>query len=371
MVIKNALLGLGMALTAVLLPAALASANTYDILELPAAPTKMADKAPIFAIKKFGDRYFAVGDRGHIIYSDDVGKTWTQAEHVPVRSTLLDIDFAPDNELEGWAVGHEGVILHTSDGGKTWELQYDGLRYGEEGLAYYTKLAEENPDNELYDFMIGEMEFAISQGADKPFFRVNAHNDKFVHAAGAYGMLMATFDGGKTWVHRLESAENENFNHYFDFSPLPEPGKFFMSGEAGLFLIGDVRDYDIANRNARRVHSVPWEGSFFASVDAADGAIVLGGLRGRMFRTNDEGQTWTVVEKPPTSAIVSELRLQDGTLVATGVAGEFLVSKDNGQSFTLDPASGTVGPVFDIAEGDDHSLLVAGPKGIKTVTLAK
>ena len=112
-----------------------------------------------------------------------MGKTWTQAEHVPVRSTLLDIDFAPDNELEGWAVGHEGVILHTSDGGKTWELQYDGLRYGEEGLAYYDAKWPRKPPTTNCDFADRGNGVCHFQGADKPFFRVNAHNDKFVHAA--------------------------------------------------------------------------------------------------------------------------------------------------------------------------------------------
>jgi len=352
-----------MLLAAMSLPATLASATTYDVLKLPAAPTEIAARAPLFVVKKFGDRYFAAGERGHIIYSDDHGKTWTQAE-VPVRSTLLDIDFV--NEQQGWAVGHEGVILHSADGGKTWELQYDGLRYGEEGLAYYQKLAEENPDDELYQYLIGEMEFAISQGADKPFFGVNMYDEKHGHVAGAYGMLMVTFDGGKHWEHRLHNVDNESFNHIFDFAPLPEPGRFFLTGEAGLLLIGDVN-----KERAERVHSVPWEGSFFATIDAADGAIVLGGLRGRMFRTATEGESWTVVEKPPTSAIVAETRLSDGMLVAAGVAGEILTSTDNGLSFAMDPASGTVGLIFDIAEGDDHSLLVAGPKGIKTVTLAK
>ncbi|MCB1707990.1 MAG: hypothetical protein KDI10_04535 [Halioglobus sp.] len=361
MAIKKALLGI--MLGALLIPCTLSYANTYDVLKLPAEPTKMADKAPLFVVKKFGNRYFAAGDRGHIIYSDDGGKTWTQAA-VPVRSTLLDITFV--NDKQGWAVGHEGVILHSSDGGATWELQYDGLRYGQEGLAYYSKLLEQEPDNEIYAAMVGEMEFAIQQGADKPFFGVNFYDENTGHVAGAYGMFLLTRDGGKTWEHRLHVVENENFNHIFDFSPLPEPGKYFISGEAGLLLIGDIN-----KQVATRVHSVPWEGSFFATVAATDGAIVMGGLRGRMFRTEDQGQTWTVVEKPPTSAIVTETRLTDGTLVAGGVGGEILVSKDNGSVFTMSPAAGTVGPIFDMTQGEGNTLLLAGPRGIKSVTLTQ
>jgi photosystem II stability/assembly factor-like uncharacterized protein len=361
MAIKKALLG--MILGALVFPCSQSYAATYDVLNLAAEPSELAARAPMFVIKKFGNRYFAAGEHGHIVYSDDNGKTWVQAK-VPVRSTLLDIDFV--NDKQGWAVGHEGVVLHTSDGGDTWELQYDGLRYGEEGLAFYTKLAEENPENELYPIFIGEMEFAIEQGADKPFFGVNFYDEKHGHVAGAYGMLLVTFDGGKTWEHRLHNVDNESFNHIFDFSPLPEEGRFFLSGEAGLLLIGDINE-----EKATRVHSVPWEGSFFATVAASDGAIIMGGLRGRMFRTADEGDTWTVVEKPPTSAIVAETRLTDGTLVAAGVGGEVLLSKDDGFTFTMSPVSGTVGPIFDLTQGEGNTLLVAGPRGIKSVTLAQ
>ena len=361
MAIRKALLGV--MLGALLIPCSQSYAATYDVLKLAAEPSALAARVPMFVIKKFGNRYFAAGDRGHIVYSDDNGKTWVQAK-VPVRSTLLDVYFV--NDKQGWAVGHEGVILHSSDGGDSWELQYDGLRYGEEGLAFYTRLAEENPDNELYPIFIGEMEFAIEQGADKPFFGVVFYDEKHGHVAGAYGMMMVTYDGGKTWEHRLHNVENENFNHIFDFSPLPQSGRFFLSGEAGLLLIGDANQ-----QIAKRVHSVPWEGSFFATVAASDGAIIMGGLRGRMFRTEDEGETWVVVEKPPTSAIVAETRLDDGTLVAAGVGGEILLSKDDGFNFTMSPASGTVGPIFDLTQGEGNTLLVAGPKGIKSAVLAQ
>ena len=359
MAIRKALLSI--LLGALLIPCTLSHAETYDVLKLPAAPSKLAAKAPMFVVKRFGDRFFAAGAYGHIVYSDDDGKTWTQAE-VPVRSTLLDITFV--NDTHGWAVGHEGVILHSSDGGATWELQYDGLRYGEEGLAYYQKLADQNPENEDYPVYIGEMEFAIEQGADKPFFGVNMYNEKHGHVAGAYGMLLVTFDGGQTWEHRLHNIENDGFYHIFDFSPLPGTGRFFLSGEAGLLLIGDV-----GGENARRVHSVPWEGSFFATVAASDGAIVMGGLRGRMFRTADEGETWVVVEKPPTSAIVAMTRLKDGTLLAAGVGGEVLLSEDDGFTFSMSPVSGTAGPIFDVAQGEGDTLLLAGPQGINMVTL--
>lgn len=358
MALRKALLVL--LLGALLTPWSAAFANKYDVLELHSIPSDKAIHASLFFVGKFGDRYFTAGQMGHILYSDDGGSSWTQAE-VPVRSTILDVYFL--NDQLGWAVGHEGLILHSSDGGKSWVKQYDGLRYGNEGLEYYTGLVEENPDNELYPFLVEEMDFAISQGADKPLFKVFFHDENYGHALGAYGMALVTRDGGKNWGPNLENYENDDFNHIFDFAPLPTPGRFFITGEAGLFLIGDINI-----QAAKRIHSVPWEGSFFTSAAASDGAIVLGGLRGRMFRTDDEGQSWIVVEKPPTSALVGSTRLKDGRLVFGGVAGEILVSSDEGFTFTL--AAGSPQPIFDLAEAEGNSLLIAGPKGITSVTLA-
>lgn len=334
----------------------------FDVLSQPAVPSHLASKSLIYSIRKFGERYFAVGIQGHILYSDDGGDTWTQAA-VPVRSSLLSIDF-PTPE-QGWAVGHEGVILHSSDGGKTWVKQYDGIRYAREGLAFYQQLAAADPDNELYAALVEEMQLAVEQGADKPFFKVKCQNDKRCNAVGAYGIAVVTFDGGQTWENAMYRNENDNFNHMFDYAPLPTPGRYFIAGEAGLFLIADLNE-----RNARRTYSVPWEGSFFSSAATADGAIVMGGLRGRMFRTSDEGDTWIVVQKPETSSIVAIIRLKDHRLVAVGAAGEVLVSTDNGDTFTA-AAVERFGPLSSVAEGPGDTLLLGGLKGIKKVALPR
>ena len=357
MKLRELLLAVVLALTVV--PWSVSYAAEYDVLELPAVPSELASESLIFAIKNYHGRYFAVGHRGHILYSEDA-ETWTQAQ-VPVRSSLLDIDF-PTPE-QGWAVGHEGVILHSSDGGKTWVKQFDGIRYGQEGRELYLRLAEENPDNDLYPFLVEEMDFAISQGADKPLFRVNFHTDKWGHAAGAYGMILVTRDGGESWHHVLHNMENDSFYHYFDFADLPADGQFFLSGEAGMFLVGDINA-----ETGVAVDNVPWEGSFFTSVDTADGAIVMGGLRGRMFRTADLGENWDAIEKPPTSSIVDSIRLGDGSLVAVGMAGEILHSTDNGFNFSRLPLKSD-GLVYTVAEGPQGSLLVGGPNGIQKLQL--
>lgn len=339
-------------------------ARTYDVLALPAAKSDMADKALIYTIRRFGDRYFATGIYGHILYSDDGGETWNQAE-VPVRSSITDIH-CPTAE-NCWAVGHEGVILHSADGGQVWVKQYDGLRYGQEGLAHYSDLAEKDPNNPWYPYLEEEMQFAIDQGADKPFFKVYFHNEKWGHALGAYGMDVVTLDGGEHWTPRLEMAENDTFLHIFDFAPMPDSGRFFLTGEAGLFLVADLSG-PYETRFAKRVRSVPWQGSFFTSIGTADDAIVVAGLQGQVFRTADGGESWSVVEKPPTSSIVDSAHLADGRLLLVGIGGEILVSSDNGHSFSRLPVS-SGGRIFTVAAGPAGSLLVGGPGGIVKVSL--
>jgi len=120
---------------------------------------------------------------------------------------------------------------------------------------------------------------------------------------------------------------------------------------------------------------VPWEGSFFTIIDATDGSMVIGGLRGRVFRTDDVGETWTTVKKPMTSAIVDSTRLTDGSLIAVGIGGEILKSTDNGASFVSVPIAGAGqlytmdGRIYAVSEGSEGTLLLGGPNGLTKVKL--
>src|SRR4029079_5611384 len=85
-------------------------------------------------LARAGQRIVAVGQRGHVLYSDDAGKSWKQAT-VPVSSDLVAVPF-PD-ATHGWAVGHDGVVLHTDDAGVTWTRQLDGRGIGAVLVAFY------------------------------------------------------------------------------------------------------------------------------------------------------------------------------------------------------------------------------------------
>jgi photosystem II stability/assembly factor-like uncharacterized protein len=96
----------------------------------------------------------------------------------------------------------------------------------------------------------------------------------------------------------------------------------------------------------------------------------VGGLRGRMFRSQDQGVSWEEVKKPPSSSIVSSAKLENGTLVCAGMAGELLFSVDDGRSFNYLPIR--VGSrVYTVEHGPAGTLLVGGPAGIQKFPLPK
>src|SRR5690606_22399355 len=107
-----------------------------------------AAKSPLTAIARAGDRLVAVGQRGHILVSEDAGKSWSQAS-VPVSSDLVAVSFA--SASHGWAVGHGGVVLKTEDGGLSWAVQLDGHQSSELILDYYAQRIgdERYPDASL------------------------------------------------------------------------------------------------------------------------------------------------------------------------------------------------------------------------------
>jgi photosystem II stability/assembly factor-like uncharacterized protein len=142
-----------------------ASDTTFAIESPKAAKGLMID------VVHAGKRLVAVGDRGHILYSDDQGSTWTQAK-VPTRQLLTAVYFVDDQH--GWAVGHDAQILSSSDGGATWTQQYQDLK-------------RESP---LLDIWFKDASHGL--------------------AVGAYGALIETTDGGKTWEDVSDRLDNES-----------------------------------------------------------------------------------------------------------------------------------------------------------------
>jgi photosystem II stability/assembly factor-like uncharacterized protein len=155
-----------------------------------------AAKGLMIDVVHAGSRLVAVGDRGHILYSDDQGSTWTQAK-VPTRQLLTAVFFVDDKH--GWAVGHDAQILASVDGGATWAQQYQDLK-------------REAP---LLDVWFNDANHGL--------------------AVGAYGALIETTDGGKTWEDVSERLDNEDQFHLNAIAQIKDAGLFIVGEQGSMF----------------------------------------------------------------------------------------------------------------------------------------
>lgn len=259
-----------------------------------------------------GDRLVAVGERGHILLSEDFGRNWRQVE-CPSRTTLTAVYFA--DPQHGWAVGHENVILASNDGGETWQRQY--------------------PDG----------------GIEECYLDVFFHDKQRGFAIGAYGFAQATRDGGSSW-EPLEVSMDELHLNKVTAGP---DGRLYAAVEAGeLLTSGD------AGETWDPLPS-PYEGSLFGILPLGPRTLLTYGLRGHVFRSLDGGETWDAVVTDSTVLIMDGLRSSTGVIVLAGQSGKFLVSHDGGRSFSEwdVPVQGATS----LVECPDGAILAVGLNG--------
>lgn len=244
-----------------------------------------------------GKRLVAVGDRGHILFSDDDGKTWTQAK-VPTRQLLTAVFFVDDKK--GWAVGHDAQILASEDGGATWTQQYSDLER-EEGA---------------------------------PFLDVWFKDATTGFVVGAYGALFETTDGGKSWNDVGDRMNNEDGYHLNAIAGVKD---------AGLFAVGEMGSMFRSPDWGQTWETLqgPYQGSLFGVLGTAQPqTLIVYGLRGNLFRSADFGTTWDAIKLDTSSGplefgLANGTLLADGSLVVVGHGGSVLKSTDDGRSFSV------------------------------------
>ena len=275
-----------------------------------------------------GQRLVAVGQRGHIVYSDDAGMQWQQAQ-VPVSSDLVAVHFP--TSAQGWAVGHDGVVLHSSDAGETWSRQFDGREIGPTLLAYYQRLAAARPDDELLATRVAEARRMAEEGADKPFLDVWFENDHVGYIVGAFNLIFRTDDGGLTWTPWLDRTDNPGALNLYALRPVGN--QLFIVGEQGLVLKLDPA--------VEHFHAIPtpYNGTYFG-ITGKPGAVLVFGLRGNAYRSVDGGRQLEQGRLGLPVSITASTVTADGRIVLLSQAGHVLVSVDDGASFKLQPQNG-------------------------------
>ncbi|MCW8858737.1 MAG: YCF48-related protein [Deltaproteobacteria bacterium] len=245
----------------------------------------LATRSLLLDLEQVDNALIAVGERGHLLISEDNGNNWSQVQ-VPTRSTLTGVFFL--DRQQGWVVGHDQVILRTQDGGKTWALVYENIE------------------------------------AESPLFDIYFLDAQHGYAIGAYGQFLESFDGGENWEGRWISEDDFHLNQI-----VPAGEQLFIAAEAGTVYRSD-------DQGENWITLAPdYEGSFFGILPLGNNSLLLFGLRGHLFRSDDGGETWSQIETATEASLTNGLLLNDGTLIVTGLAGAILISQDHGNSFSL------------------------------------
>lgn len=330
------------------------AAGFVDPLDKPASVSQFASQTLILSVTQAGERLVAVGQRGHIVYSDDDGESWQQAA-VPVSSDLTAVFFV--NPTAGWAVGHGGVVLHTQDGGVSWSKQLDGRQANT--LLIEDLEAKAAVGNASAKRLLAEAIFYQDAGPDKPFLGVWFTNENDGYVVGAYNLIFHTVDGGKHWQPWFDRTDNPSFLHLNAIEGVGD--NVYIVGEQGLFLHLDAG----AQRFVAR--PTPYTGSFFA-LSAAKGHLLVLGMRGNAFRSTNEGLTWSPVETGAHSGLSGSTTLDDGRIVLVSQGGQVLVSTDQGITFS---ALAGVRPMSfaSVSRARGNGIAVGGMQGVRVEPL--
>ena len=208
-----------------------------------AAKSKLAHLSLINALEKVGDRIYAVGVHGIIIFSDDEGETWVQADSVPTQNTLTDISCS--SEQLCWATGHDSTILHSNDAGKTWEIQYIDI-----------------------DF-------------DAPLLSIHMYDDNIGIAIGAFALSLRTSNGGISWDYLFVS--DDEFQPHLNYTYGDDQAWRESSRDEG-YAVGELGKYYVSDDQGLNWLEIDtgYFGSFWSGIKVDNGQSLLLGMSGKV-----------------------------------------------------------------------------------------
>jgi len=312
-----------------------AQLDSSDDANRPAEMAPLASTSLLLDLAFAGERMVAVGERGHVLLSDDHGATWRQAKSVPTRDMLTAVYFADSGY--GWAVGHDETILNTVDGGETWTRSH------------------------------------FAPETQQPLLDLWFANRVSGIAVGAYGAYLTTNDGGRHWTSSK-------------FSPPPAPrtskdgaanaadgdvppdyhlnrivgigNRLYIAAEAGQLYRSDDR-----GATWRGLPS-PYEGSLFGLLPIRGDGLLAFGLRGHLYKSADGGENWMQIESHTTAMLTDAIAVNDLRVVIGGLAGVLLVSGDAGETFRLEQQEDRKG-LSAVLPGPAGAVVVAGEGGVR------
>lgn len=325
-----------------------------DLLAQPAQANVRAAASLQLSVSRAGKRLVSVGERGLVLLSEDDGRSWRQARQVPVSVALTQVRFV--SETLGWAVGHSGVVLHSADGGETWQVQLDGMKAAAL-IADAAKAGAASGDPAALKHL-REAEGLVQDGPDKPFLGLHFADASHGWVVGAYGMALATQDGGKHWESLMGRIPNPGGKHLYAVGEAG--GRLLLAGEQGTL----IRSTD-GGASFQRL-TTPYTGTFFGALEVADGGLLAYGLRGNVWRSTDQGANWARIELAQPVTLSAALTLADGAVLLADESGRLLRGNASASGFA--PLAGALPTgLTSLAQAADGALIVSGARGLSRI----
>ncbi len=327
----------------------------YRALDEAAIAVKSPAGVTLAAVTATGQRLVAGGEHGVIIYSDDNGVSWHQA-NVPVDVTITDLAFP--TPTDGWAVGHYGVILHSTDHGQSWSLIQNGIDISK--LMLSEAQSGKAPSFAFAD-MPTQLKIAnafVSDGPNKPLMKIQQCDNNRILTLGAYNLAVATQDDGKTWQDLSQSIANPTIRNLYDSATVD--GNVYVVGEGGIVLRSDTTCNQFAALKS------PTQATLFGVISSGRGGVLVFGLGGGAFRSLDQGKTWQTINLATQAIFSAGEQLRNGEVVLVAMDGHIYLSNDQANSFHVLPVQEHQ-QLAAVAQAPNGDLVVVGNVGVNII----
>lgn len=233
------------------------------------------------------------------------------------------------------AVGEHGVIMLSDDQGRTFrqarevpmDVTLSGVSFADErrgwAAGHWGVILATLDGGETWTVQRKDVK------VDRPLFAVHFFDARNGIAVGLWSLVLVTNDGGASWrnvaLKPPEGAKKADLNLLGLFAD--ERGRVHAAAERGMVLRSD-------DRGASWTYAATgYKGSFWTGLALPGGVLLAGGLRGSLYRSADEGRTWSRIETGSKSSITA-MAMRGGAVVAVGLDGLVLRSSDAGATFS-------------------------------------
>lgn len=328
------------------------------------ATVATAQYAPIRHLSYDGKGILAVGDRGTILTSDNMGTSWKPLKS-PAKGNFQSVTYEGKYTVYifgGLALpGHPGgagkaVLLRSDDAGKTFKTVpcscaqwlYGGRFNGETGVLF-GQASPGCPSGLMRTVTAGQDWSPMATESHGPISAGVFQTTKLGSIVGAkYRMLS---------LKHLKSADVQSPPTESDLNLsalcLADDNRYWAVGENGTVLRSRTADESWEQIPVRLPIGTRLLADYEAIAFASPRAFWIGGGQlGCILHTADGGVTWQKLTAPSPGAIHALLAIDDKTVLAAGDSGRIWRSSDAGKTWKLTRGSDKTDVLFILAAGD-------------------